>query len=78
LQAATAFIEKLSFTSFNTPKVIPVDGLGIRDDADYPILFSAVKTNADIFITGDKDFLESNVARPRVMALSEFASEFLD
>jgi putative PIN family toxin of toxin-antitoxin system len=78
VQAAGAFLEQLTFSSFDTPEVTPVDGLTIRDDADYPILFSAVKANVDILITGDRDFLESDIASPRIMTLSEFASEFVD
>jgi len=43
--------------------VIP-DENAIRDVKDRPILRAARKAGIDIFVTGDKDFLESGVARP--------------
>ena len=33
----------------------------IRDINDRPILRAAISANADIFLTGDKDFLESDI-----------------
>jgi len=44
----------------------------IRDKADRPILRAALSANADILLTGDKDFLESGLKHPAVMAPSQF------
>ncbi len=44
----------------------------IRDVADRPILRAAVKAGADILLTGDKDFLDSNINHPAMMTPSEF------
>jgi predicted nucleic acid-binding protein len=44
----------------------------IRDPNDRPILRAALKARVDIFVTGDKDFLESTVTHPRIMTASEF------
>jgi len=49
----------------------------IRDKKDYPILASAIIADVDVFITGDKDFGGLNLARPKIMTLSEFASKYL-
>lgn len=46
----------------------------IRDAADRPILRAAYKSNADILITGDKDFLESGLEHPRILTPAEFLS----
>ena len=43
----------------------------IRDIMDRPILRSAVVSDVDIILTGDKDFLESGIEHPRMMTPSE-------
>jgi len=57
----------------------PVDEISdeklIRDTADRPILRAARAANADILITGDKDFLESDVINPRIMTAAEFLNQ---
>ncbi len=44
----------------------------IRDVNDRPIFRAAVGANADAIITGDKDFLESGIARPKSMTAAAF------
>ena len=44
----------------------------IRDTNDRPILRAAIEAKADILITGDKDFLESDVTHPKIMTPAEF------
>ncbi len=44
----------------------------VRDIADRPILRAAINANADILLTGDKDFLESGITNPRIMAPADF------
>lgn len=44
----------------------------IRDENDRPILRAAINARADIFLTGDKDFLDSGITNPRIMSASEF------
>ena len=39
---------------------------------DRPLLRAAIKYGADIFLTGDKDFLESGVQNPKIMSVSDF------
>ena len=46
----------------------------IRDVSDRPILRAAVKAQADILITGDKDFLESGIKKPKIMTASAFVN----
>jgi putative PIN family toxin of toxin-antitoxin system len=41
----------------------------IRDVNDRPILQAAKKAGVDIFVTGDKDFLESAVKQPMIITL---------
>jgi putative PIN family toxin of toxin-antitoxin system len=44
----------------------------IRDVKDRPILRAALDAGADLFLTGDKDFLESSVTDPRIINVSDF------
>ncbi|GAB6275116.1 MAG: putative toxin-antitoxin system toxin component, PIN family [Peptococcaceae bacterium] len=55
-----------------TPAVDVSDEALIRDVSDRPILRAAVQAKVDILITGDKDFLESDVTNPKIMTAAEF------
>lgn len=44
----------------------------IRDVKDRPILRAALDAHADLFLTGDKDFLESSITDPRITGVAEF------
>ena len=44
----------------------------IRDADDRPLLRAAIKADADVFLTGDKDFLESGLKNPAILTPSEF------
>ncbi len=44
----------------------------IRDVADRPILRAAINANADVLLTGDKDFLESGLTHPKIMTAADF------
>lgn len=44
----------------------------IRDINDRTILRAAISANADILLTGDKDFLESGLKIPKIMTPSQF------
>ena len=46
----------------------------IRDPKDRPILRAALAAHADLFLTGDKDFLESSVSDPRIISVPDFLS----
>ena len=48
----------------------------IRDPKDRPILRAALDAHADLFLTGDKDFLESSVTDPRIISVSEFLENY--
>lgn len=44
----------------------------VRDVKDRPILRAALEAHADLFLTGDKDFLESSITDPRITGVAEF------
>ena len=40
----------------------------LRDKKDIPVLSDALYNNIDILLTGDKDFLESEIKRPIIFS----------
>jgi len=44
----------------------------IRDAKDRPILRAAIDADIDFILTGDKDFLESGIKKPRMITATEF------
>ncbi len=44
----------------------------LRDRKDIPILKAAVSSNADILLTGDKDFTEAGIDHPVILTPADF------
>ena len=63
-----------SFEIVKTPEEILESELMIRDVKDRPILRAALNAGADLFLTGDKDFLDSSVEDPRILDVATFLS----
>lgn len=58
-----------------TPEIETVIESKIRDIMDRPILRAAINAGADIILTGDKDFLESEIINPKILTASEFLNK---
>ena len=56
----------------NTPNTSCEVENKIRDPKDRPILMAALASSADLFLTGDKDFLEAAVNDPRIISVAQF------
>jgi len=63
---------RYSIVTLTADDVAGCDEGTIRDVNDRPILRAARKAGVDVFVTGDKDFLESNVTNPRIMTAAQF------
>lgn len=61
-----------AFDIVSTPEEEVEAETKIRDPKDRPILRAALNAGADLFLTGDKDFLESSVEDPRIISVSVF------
>lgn len=48
----------------------------VRDINDRPILRAAVLAEADLLLSGDKDFLEAKIARPKVLTPADFVKGY--
>lgn len=49
----------------------------LRDEKDIPVLSDAIYHGTDILLTGDKDFLESEVVTPKIISPAELLENFL-
>ena len=73
-----AFMENTGILMVKTPEKF--DGMlmpHIRDMDDWPVLASAMKTNMDVLVTGDKDFDSIEITRPKIMTIAAFTEHFL-
>ena len=66
----------LNFETVNTPSHINANLFTIRDPNDYPVLYSAVVGQADVVVTGDKDFQDVHVNNVSIMTPVEFVRKF--
>ncbi len=49
----------------------------VRDKKDIPVFSDALFNNVDVLLTGDKDFLESNIIKPIILS-PNMMLEFLE
>lgn len=71
------FLYQLPYELNYTPlDVINNLEIEIRDPKDLPILNSAIVSDVDIFITGDKDFEEVQIEKPVIMTAIEFLEKY--
>ena len=59
----------------STPSVELSEEQKIRDLKDRPILRAARNAGADLLLTGDRDFLESDISNPRIISAADFLRE---
>ena len=71
------FLARLSYEYVYTPKVMKGGLFNIRDINDYPVLYTAITENVDILITGDKDFAEVDIDKPKILTLAQFCEKYL-
>ncbi len=62
----------LTLQVVSTPVNVESKESEIRDIKDRPILRAAVRAKADAILTGDKDFLESGITKPKIYSAREF------
>ena len=73
-----AALDKFLSIALLTLELVPIptdenmSELQVRDADDRPILRAAIEANADVLLTGDKDFLKSGLKNPIIMTPTEF------
>ena len=72
LDAMDALLRRLPYELVYTPKVMEMDLFTIRDEKDYPVLYSAIADDVDVLVTGDQDFHDIVLERPEILTPSQF------
>jgi len=65
------------FTPAYTPQNLEPGLFNIRDECDYPVLYTAILEGIDIIITGDKDFDGIDIEKPEIMSVIEFTEKYM-
>jgi putative PIN family toxin of toxin-antitoxin system len=71
------FLTTLSFTLAYTPNYSQPGLFKIRDEWDYPVLYTAILESIDVLITGDKDFNDVEIEKPAIMNVVKFTEEYM-
>ena len=69
-------LSQLSYELIYTPKQLIPDLFEMRDAKDYPILYSAITEDVDVFVTGDDDFSEVEIENPEILTPTEFLNKY--
>lgn len=69
-------MDQLPCELVSTPEKQELGLFEIRDKNDYPVLYSAIAGNADIFITGDKDFEGAALKVAEILSPSAFLQKY--
>ena len=71
------FLFKIPYELEYVPNTIfEKDLFNLRDIKDIPILYSAIISNVDILITGDKYFESIDIDKPEIMTPAEFCERY--
>jgi putative PIN family toxin of toxin-antitoxin system len=76
VDAVDLLLSQLPYELSYTPKQ-PKPGLfEIRDEKDYPVLYSAITEDVDVFITGDRDFDGLDLEKPEIISPAGFLEKY--
>ena len=75
--ATNKLLMMMSFEYVYTPNEIESGLFDIRDGKDYPVLYTAIIEDVDILVTGDKDFSDIDIEKPKIMTPADFMERFL-
>lgn len=65
-------LSHMSYELVYTPQHMEEGLFSIRDEKDYPVLYTAIVESVDILITGDKDFAGIEIDKPEILTPSGF------
>jgi len=74
--ALDEFLTVLPYEFVYTPDAMDKDLFEIRDEMDYPVLYTAIIEGVDILVTGDKDFAQVEIEKPEILTPAEFLAEY--
>jgi putative PIN family toxin of toxin-antitoxin system len=71
------YLDKLPYKLFSINEINTKKYPIISDNDDMPVLVNAIESKVDIFITGDKDFDEIRIKKPRIMKPKKYKEEYM-
>lgn len=73
LKQLEVFFDGINFEEFTTPNKIDENKYPkIRDVKDLPVLASAILSDSDILLTGDKDFEDLKIDKPLIFSPTRY------
>lgn len=76
LEAVDSLLSQLPYELVYTPEH-PKPGLfEVGDEKDYPVLYSAITEDVDVFITGDRDFDGLGLEKPEITSPTAFLEKY--
>lgn len=73
LKQLEIFFDGINFEEFTTPNKIDENKYPkIRDVKDLPVLASAILSDSDILLTGDKDFEDLKIDKPLIFSPTRY------
>ena len=76
--ALDAFFTTIPYELELTPEALPEHGwFTIRDKDDEKVLYSAITSDVDILITGDKDFADIEIEKPEIITPRDFVEKYM-
>jgi predicted nucleic acid-binding protein len=69
------FFEDYPHTLIESPPDDGVPLVKIRDEKDYPIIHAAITGQIDVLLTGDKDFFDVKIDRPKILSPTDFLTK---
>ena len=76
IETLDSFLQNLAFELVYTPTNPKPNLFEIRDKNDYPILYTAIKENVDLFLTGDKDYYDIIIEKPIIVSPIIFLEKY--
>jgi len=76
VDAVDLLLSQLPYELIYTPKQPKPGLLEIRDEKDYPVLYSAITEDVDVFITGDRDFDGLDLEKPEIISPAGFLEKY--
>ena len=72
------FLSRLTYELVYTPRKMQGGLFHIRDKNDYPVLYTAIVEDVDVFISGDKDFADVELEKPEILTPAEFVAKYIE
>lgn len=76
MQVIDRLLSSLPYELVYTPIMLEENIFSIRDEGDYPVLYSAIVEDVDVLVTGDKDFDALNLEKPEIITPAEFIRKY--